>query len=224
MEYVDGTAGPVSGSERAEAGGLGGISSPDVWLCASPMTAAQILSRGLWKDVSAAVCTSATLTACGSFDFFDRLSGLNRFPHRRALVVASPFDYSVQGELRIAAMKHSPKSAGFSQELCQILPTLLREHQHGQLVLFTSKRQMQACHTALPSDLLDQVQLQGQRSRTQLLKEHNRRVMNNERSIIFGLQSFGDLISNELQPPPESSAASAARTALRPPAVVGAVS
>ena len=32
------------------------------------------------------------------------------------------------------------------------------------------------------------------------------------------------LISNELQPPPESSAASAARTALRPPAVVGAAS
>jgi ATP-dependent DNA helicase DinG len=192
MEYVDGTAGPVSGSERAEAGGLSGISTPDAWLCASPMTAAQILSRGLWKDVSAAVCTSATLTACGNFDFFDRLSGLNRFPQRRALVVASPFDYTVQGELRIAAMKHSPKSAGFSQELCQILPTLLREHQHGQLVLFTSKRQMQACHTALPSDLLDQVQLQGQHSRTQLLKEHNRRVMNNERSIIFGLQSFGE--------------------------------
>ena len=42
------------------------------------------LSRGLWKSVSAAVCTSATLTACGSFDFFDRLSGMNRFPERRA--------------------------------------------------------------------------------------------------------------------------------------------
>ena len=32
------------------------------------------------------------------------------------------------------------------------------------------------------------------------------------------------LISNELQPPSESSVASAARTALRPPAVVGAAS
>jgi ATP-dependent DNA helicase DinG len=60
---------------------------------------------------------------------------MNRFPDRRALVVASPFDYAIQGELRIAAMKHSPKSPGFSSELCERLPALLREHLHGQLVL-----------------------------------------------------------------------------------------
>lgn len=166
--------------------------TPDAWLCASPMTAAQVLSRNLWKNVSAAVCTSATLTACGSFDFFDRLSGMNRFPGRRALVVASPFDYAIQGELRIAPMKHSPKSPGFSGELCEKLPGLLREHPHGQLVLFTSRRQMQACHAALPGDLLSQVQVQGVRSRTELLKEHSRRIIAGERSIIFGLQSFGE--------------------------------
>ena len=165
---------------------------PDAWLCASPMTAAQVLSKNLWMRVSAAVCTSATLTACGSFDFFDRLSGMNRFPERRALVVASPFDYAVQGELRIAPMTHSPKSTGFSGELCEKLPGLLREHSHGQLVLFTSRRQMQACHAALPQDLLGQVQVQGVRSRTELLKEHSRRVNAGERSIIFGLQSFGE--------------------------------
>lgn len=169
-----------------------GGTSVDAWLCASPMTAAQVLSKSLWRNVSAAVCTSATLTACGSFDFFDRLSGMNRFPDRRALVVASPFDYAVQGELRIAAMKHSPKSPGFSDELCEKLPDLLREHRHGQLALFTSRRQMQACHAALPRDLLAQVQVQGSRSRTELLREHGRRVLAGERSIIFGLQSFGE--------------------------------
>jgi len=167
-------------------------SAPDAWLCASPMTAAQVLSKSLWKSVSAAVCTSATLTACGSFDFFDRLSGMNRFPERRALVVASPFDYAVQGELHIAPMQHSPKSAGFSDELCAKLPGLLRAHHHGQLVLFTSRRQMQACYAALPKDLIDQVQVQGVYSRTELLKEHSRRVIADERSIIFGLQSFGE--------------------------------
>ena len=169
-----------------------GDATPDAWLCASPMTAAQVLSKSLWKSVSAAVCTSATLTACGSFDFFDRLSGMNRFPERRALVVASPFDYAVQGELRIAAMQHSPKSAGFSDELCGKLPGLLREHQHGQLVLFTSRRQMQACYAALPKDLIDQVLVQGVYSRTQQLKEHSRRIVAGERSILFGLQSFGE--------------------------------
>lgn len=166
--------------------------TPDAWLCASPMTAAQVLSKNLWKSVSAAVCTSATLTACGSFDFFDRLSGMNRYPERRALVVASPFDYATQGELRIAPMQHSPKSAGFSDELCAKLPDLLREHEHGQLVLFTSRRQMQACHAALPKDLAAEVLVQGARSRTDLLKEHSRRIIAGERSIIFGLQSFGE--------------------------------
>lgn len=166
--------------------------TPDAWLCASPMTAAQVLSKNLWSQVSAAVCTSATLTACGSFDYFDRLSGMNRFPERRALVVASPFDYATQGELRIAPMKLSPKSPGFSDELCEKLPCLLREHPHGQLVLFTSRRQMQACHAALPQDLVSQVQVQGVRSRTELLKEHSRRIIAGERSIIFGLQSFGE--------------------------------
>ncbi|MEO7233422.1 MAG: hypothetical protein ABIW96_12240, partial [Polaromonas sp.] len=139
----------------------GAGSAPDAWLCASPMTAAQVLSKNLWSQVSAAVCTSATLTACGSFDFFDRLSGMNRFAERRSLVVDSPFDYATQGELRIAPMTHSPRSPGFSGELCDKLPTLLREHPHGQLVLFTSRRQMQACHAALPNDLLEQVLVQG---------------------------------------------------------------
>lgn len=192
MEYVPGSldsagsAGPIKKAPSSTS------YPPDAWLCASPMTAAQLLSNSLWKNVSAAVCTSATLTACGSFDFFDRLSGMNRFPSRKALIVKSPFDFSKQGEFRIASMKHNPKSAEFSSELCQVLPGLLREHKHGQLILFTSKRQLNACHTALPSDLMDQVQVQGVRSRTELLREHGRRISNGERSIIFGLQSFGE--------------------------------
>lgn len=164
----------------------------DVWLCSSPMTAAKILAQGLWRQVSAAVCTSATLTACGSFEFFDRLSGMNRFPQRRALMVASPFNYETQGELRIAPMMNSPKSANFCAELCATLPSLLQEHRHGQLVLFTSKRQMHACYEALPPDLVKDVQVQGERGRNELLKEHGRRVAAGKRSIIFGLQSFGE--------------------------------
>lgn len=172
--------------------GATGAAGADVMLCASPMTAAQHLARTLWKNVSAAVCTSATLTACGSFDFFDRMSGMNRFADRRALAVASPFDYARQGELHIAPMASSPKGPEFSDELCRTLPMLLREHRHGKLVLFTSRRQLLACHTALPPDLHERVLVQGERSRTDLLAEHGRRVARGERSIIFGLQSLGE--------------------------------
>ena len=51
---------------------------------------------------------------------------------------------------------------------------------------------MQACHAALPGELSEQVQVQGQRSRTEVLKEHGRRVGLGQRSILFGLQSFGE--------------------------------
>ncbi|MEJ8859865.1 helicase C-terminal domain-containing protein [Variovorax robiniae] len=201
LEYAPPSPASAAATAQAPSQATGGtpgvLATPgplhvDAWLCASPMTAAQALSRGLWKNVSAAVCTSATLTACGRFDFFDRLSGMNRFPERRAVVVASPFDYRRQGELRIAPMAHSPKSAEFSEDLCRVLPMLLREHRYGQLVLFTSKRQMLACHAALPEDVGAQVQMQGERSRTELLAEHGRRVERGQRSILFGLQSFGE--------------------------------
>ena len=71
--------------------------------------------------------------------------------------MALTFDYVTQGDFRIALLTHSPRSPGFSDELCDKLPTLLREHYHGQLVQFTSRRQMQACHGAFPRDLLEQV-------------------------------------------------------------------
>lgn len=113
---------------------------------------------------------------------------INCHPECRSLVVALTFDYATQGEFRIALLTHSPRSPGFSDKL----PALLREHAHGQLVLFTSRRQMQTCHGALPRDLLEQVQ--GVCSRTELLRERGRRMKVGERLIFFGLQSFGEAI------------------------------
>lgn len=166
--------------------------SPDALMCASPLTGAHGLVKGLWRQVAAAVCTSATLTACGSFDFFERLSGLNRFTKRRTGVMPSPFDYARQGQLRLPALKNTPKSPAFSQELCQRLPDLLSDHPLGQLVLFTSRRQMDACYAALPEGLQSRILMQGARSRQALLKEHRQRVDNGESSVLFGLQSMGE--------------------------------
>lgn len=173
--------------------GTGGPANPpDATFSSSPMTAAQVLSHHLWRRVSAAVCTSATLTACGRFDFFERLAGLNRYPAHTSLVVASPFDHANQGELHIPQLTHNPKSAAFSDELCALLPRLLRGHERGQLALFTSRRQMQACYEALPPDLKAQTQMQGDKSRREMLRTHAERVEAGGRSVLFGLQSFGE--------------------------------
>ena len=59
-------------------------------------------------------------------------------------------------------------------------------------MLFPSRRQLQICHDALPQDLVEQVMVQGVRSRTKLLRERGRPVLAGARSIIFGLQSFDE--------------------------------
>lgn len=171
---------------------IDGHHAPDVDLCSSPLTGAPGLHKGLWRNVSAAVCTSATLSACGSFDFFARLSGLNRLPAHRSGVMPSPFDYPTQGTLQIPKLKHSPKSPGYASELADVLPGLLRSHSKGQLMLFTSRRQMDASYNALPPDLQGQVLLQSSQSRQNLLKTHIQRVKDGKPSIIFGLQSMGE--------------------------------
>jgi ATP-dependent DNA helicase DinG len=171
---------------------MDGHSTQDVKLCSSPLTGAPGLHKGLWRQVSAAVCTSATLSACGNFDFFARLSGLNRLPAHHSGIMPSPFDYPTQGLLQLPRLKHSPKSAGYPMELASRLPDLLREHSGGQLMLFTSKRQMEASFDALPDDLKPIVLMQNTLSRQNLLKTHIQRVKAGKPSIIFGLQGFGE--------------------------------
>ena len=168
------------------------VGREDIALCASPMTGATGLIKGLWRTASAVVCTSATLTACGEFDYFERMSGLNRFVKRTTGIMPSPFDYERQGQLRLPRLTNTPKQAGFSGELSARLPGLLSEHLLGQLVLFTSRRQMTACHEALPEVIKDHVLVQGFGNRQDILKKHRDRVTSGLPSILFGLQSMGE--------------------------------
>jgi ATP-dependent DNA helicase DinG len=150
------------------------------------------LVKGLWRGVSGAVLTSATLRACDSFDYFLRLSGLNRFKATRTATMESPFNYPEQGTLRTPRFKSTPKQPGFSAEFCAALPALLEGFTAGQLVLFTSRRQMDQTYESLPMEFKSVTLIQGSVSRQDLLEEHRRRVKAGKRSIIFGLQSLGE--------------------------------
>ncbi len=71
-----------------------------------------------WSQVRGGVLTSATLTSCGSFDFFLREVGLHDLPTLATLEVASPFDYPSQGVLWAHHTQADPKHAGpFTQEM-----------------------------------------------------------------------------------------------------------
>ncbi len=160
---------------------------------ACPIVPGDLLRQFLWSQVRGAVLTSASLTSCGSFDYFLREAGLINNPNVSALEVASPFDYATQGTLTVVHTQADPKNAeAYTREMVAELMTDLAQVQRGALVLFTSRAQMRSATEALPSALKDSVLVQGTLSRARLLATHMARVEAGLPSVIFGLQSFGE--------------------------------
>ena len=160
---------------------------------ASPILPGSTLRQHLWSQVRGGVLTSATLTSCGSFDFFLREVGLHDLPTLATLEVASPFDYPSQGVLWAHHTQADPKHAGpFTQEMVHTLLHDLASVQTGALVLFTSKEQMRQAVDALPSALRSKVLVQNTMPRFALLNKHSEQVEAGQASIIFGMQSFGE--------------------------------
>lgn len=160
---------------------------------ACPIAPGDLLRQFLWSQVRGVVVTSATLTSCGSFDYFLREAGLQDTPHVQTLEVSSPFDYTKQGTLTVVHTMADPKQArDYTREMVDELLSDLTQVQHGALVLFTSRAQMQTAVEALPSPLQEIVLLQGSQPRTRLLAQHGERVASGLPSVIFGMQSFGE--------------------------------
>jgi ATP-dependent DNA helicase DinG len=178
-----------------EAGIQGGLVTLTAHAC--PLQPGSLLRSHLWSKVRAAVATSASLTTCGSFDHFLHESGLAFDDAVQAREVQSPFDHASQGRLVIVQTQADPKDVeGYTREMLAALMDDLAEVKRGALVLFTSKllmkRAQELLERGMHKDLRDQVLVQGDASRTQLLKRHAERVEAGQASILFGLQSFGE--------------------------------
>ena len=160
---------------------------------ACPIVPGDLLRQHLWRQVRAAVVTSASLTSCGSFDYFLHEAGLAGQPEVSTLAVQSPFDYARQGRLVVVDTVADPRDVpAYTRDLVAELLTDLRQVAHGALALFTSRAQMRAALDALDAALLPRVLVQGQLSRGSLLAAHQARVEAGQPSVIFGLQSFGE--------------------------------
>jgi len=183
--------GPIAKWFTLEAGGRNALRAH-----ASPVLPGAALHQHFWSGVRAAVVTSATLTSCGSFDFFLRESGLTRDDAVTTLEVPSPFDYARQGTLISHATQTEPRDAqAFTHEMVHTLLEDLAQVTAGALVLFTSREQMRQATEALhmlPISLQEAVLVQGSLPRTQLLAQHRKKVQAGKVSILFGLQSFGE--------------------------------
>src|SRR3990167_4355515 len=161
-------------------------------VCAAPISGGERLRALLWERAGAAVLTSATLQACGSFDLFLEESGLDVYGSVRALNLPSPFDHQAQAEQHLTRMRSHPRDAeAHTQEVAARLPPLL-EAQAGALVLFASARQMHQVEQALPPALRAEVLMQGTVSKRELLERHRARIDQGQRSVLFGLASLSE--------------------------------
>lgn len=159
---------------------------------ASPLIPGKLLVSQFWAEVRSAVVTSATLTSCGSFDFFLKEVGLDADPDVTLLAVDSPFDFAQQGSLVVVKTDCNPRDiAVFNTEMIAEFILDATRVTGGALALFTSRSHLQQAYDSLPEALAARVLLQGARSRNALLKEHKHRVDAGEPSIIMGLQTFG---------------------------------
>jgi ATP-dependent DNA helicase DinG len=165
----------------------------DYEINASPVVAGPYLRRALWERAAGVILTSATMTSLGTFEDFLRRSGLTAYPAVRCVDLPSPFDYARQATLEIPRLAASPKDPeGHTREVGQRVIDLIGQCQGGMLVLFTSRRQMDAVAAMLPPDLRPRVQVQGEGSRAALIAEHKARGDRGETAVIFGMDSMAE--------------------------------
>jgi ATP-dependent DNA helicase DinG len=157
---------------------------------ASAVSAGALLRAILWDNASAAIMTSATLSAGGNFRGFADAVGLP--DDAVTLSLPSPFDLSTQARLEVPALSALPDDR---EQHAQAVTDWLAEHldwDAGNLVLFTSRAKLERVLQRLPIDKVRKVRAQGSLGKTQLIAEHVAAVESGKGSTLFGLASFGE--------------------------------
>ena len=162
----------------------------DMELNSSPILAAKTLQSSLWSRCYGAVLTSATLTALGSFKRFSMRAGL--YEDASFEVVPSPFNHAEAGQLHVPAMSCDAGDAqAHTDALIEMLPQLL-DKAVGSLVLFASRKQLNAVYEGVPLSLRSLILAQGELPKHDILRQHRERLDAGKGSVIFGLASFAE--------------------------------
>lgn len=156
---------------------------------ASPVLARDLLREHIWDRAAGVVMTSATLSSLGTFDRLRAMTGLPA--EARYKRVESPFD-TRQAVFAIPRLSADPTDAeGHTAEIIEQLPGLLRDDL-GALVLFSSRRQMEAVCEGLAGVLPHELLVQDTLSKNELLTRHRDNIDAGRPSVIMGLASFAE--------------------------------
>jgi len=154
-----------------------------VFLQATPIDVADIMSQKLFGQVETAVLTSATLAVAGGFDFAQKRLGIS---NARTLVVPGHFDYQKQSLLYVPQQLPDPRDQAFTRAAAEEIVKIL-DHSRGRaFVLFTSYQQMRLVHDRVSFDLAYPTLLQGTRPRNALLDEFR----STPHCVLFATSSF----------------------------------
>lgn len=165
----------------------------DVSLHAAPINVGRQFEREIVTPAFATVFTSATLQSLGNFRRFSEQLSLYQKDGVQFLVVESPFDYA---KAECLTFRSLPEPS-FSNEAAHTQALLKRfsedtEGHDAVLMLFSSRRQMQAFSDALPASLKSSTLVQYSATRDSLIRTHKKRIKAGKRSILIGCQSFSE--------------------------------
>ena len=164
--------------------GIDGVS-----MYAAPLSTAKTLNDLIWSRCYASVLTSATLAALGRFDHFIEQIGIGHLDQAYRILGELNFADSV---FHVPLMKSDPTRADqHTEEIIEMLPQLVSKKQ-GSLVLFSSRRQLDAVFDGLDPILKERVLVQGDRSKQALINQHKERVDKGIPSVLLGLASFSE--------------------------------
>ena len=163
----------------------------EFFLRASPIEVGYFLEDKLWSQAHGVILCSATLLALDSFDNFKKAAGLKDNDGTQFVKLLSPFDFDKNSKLIIADMPVEPNDPSFVNELVSQIKKRVKG-QMASLVLFTSYKQMNQVAKDLREQHNISLLVQGEASRSALLKLHKDKCDNKLPSILFGTSSFSE--------------------------------
>jgi ATP-dependent DNA helicase DinG len=151
----------------------------------APLSVAKTLSTHLYQDRTV-VATSATLALGGMFDTIAAALGLDEETDWSSLDVGSPFDYTRQGILYVAARLPRPTASGLSEPAAEEMVQLVEALGGRTLGLFSSRRAAERGAEILRARTDLTVLLQGEEALPLLV----RRFREDRNSCLFGVMSL----------------------------------
>ena len=157
----------------------------------TPLDIAPMMNKGVFEPMLSVVCTSATISVSGSFDFWRKKVGINFIESGRVRtgIFLSPFPYKTNMALAVPSDAPFPDNENFQTYMEDSLVKMIRAAGGKTLVLFTAYDSLRrACDAVRPrlSPLGINVLRQGDDDRFRLLS----RFKDDVSSVLFATDSF----------------------------------